>query len=290
METALTAKALMLKVKQALLVAYEANEAQSIAFELLEKKYGISKTAVVLDETVSALNDQELAELIQRLVKHEPIQHVTGIADFYDLSFQVNAHVLIPRPETEELVDLIIREQPKATPFQLLDIGTGSGCIPISIKKNLPQATVSAIDISSAALAVAKKNAAINQVDIQFYQKDILTEDLRNFPTIDVMVSNPPYVRALEKAMMQANVLNYEPHLALFVPNSNPLLFYQRIASLAIHTLSHLGKLYFEINEAFGLECKLMMEKVGFKEVVIIQDFYGKDRIVKGIKDESKLT
>ena len=191
--------------------------------------------------------------------------------------------MLIPRPETEELVEIILEENPSAD--NILDIGSGSGCIAISLKKNLPHATVSAMDISDEALLIAKENAILNHTLINFLQGDILsihfssTEHTNNF---DIIVSNPPYVRESEKNKMSKNVLDYEPHLALFVDNNNPLVFYDSIADFALKNLAENGKLYFEINEALGKDVKKLLVDKGFKNVEIKKDMCGKDRIAIG--------
>lgn len=211
-----------------------------------------------------------------------PIQQILGKADFYGLKFYVNEHVLIPRPETEELVDLIIKENKDFNPA-ILDIGTGSGCIPISLRKNIPNAMVSSIDVSEKALEVAKKNAEWNQVEINFILDDILNPSKEIAPnSFDIIVSNPPYIRISEKEEMSNNVLKYEPHLALFVYNDDPLLFYKKIADVALKGLKPQGKIYFEINENFGAECKQMLENKGFKNVVLVKDLSNKNRILRG--------
>ncbi|MGB0522054.1 MAG: peptide chain release factor N(5)-glutamine methyltransferase [Flammeovirgaceae bacterium] len=272
-------------VLKVLLPHYEEYEARSIAFELLERQFNMSKHDVVLGNEVVLPANHQLEEYLQRLIHQEPIQYITEVADFYGLEFQVNPHVLIPRPETEELVHLIIQEQNERQNVNILDIGTGSGCIPISLKKNLPKAAVYGVDISLQALQVAHENAVKNEVTVNFSQLDVLTQDLSNFPKFQVIVSNPPYVRALEKEKMQANVLDHEPHLALFVPNANPLLFYKRITQLAAVALENGGMLYFEINEAFGKECLELLANYGFQQISLIKDMQGKDRMVKGMKN-----
>lgn len=219
---------------------------------------------------------------LHQLEKFVPIQYILGETEFYGLHFKVGPGVLIPRPETEELVDLIIKQAPNDE-ISILDIGTGSGCIAVSLAKFLPQAKVTALDVSQDALAIARQNAAQNGVEVSFVEKDILTTDTlhQNF---DIMVSNPPYVLNIEKQKMQPNVLEHEPHTALFVPDNDPLLFYRKIAQLAQKHLNPNGKLYFEINEAFGNETVELLESLGFKNVVLKKDFFGKDRVVVGFK------
>lgn len=229
---------------------------------------------------------QKLLEVIDRLKDQEPIQYIVGKTEFYGLPFAVNSHVLIPRPETEELVDWVISEtlelqnSKDSESLRLIDIGTGSGCIPISIKKNQPYIQVSAIDISEEALQVAAKNAKLNEVKINCIQKDILSvSDLGQ--KFDIIVSNPPYVRELEKEQMNANVLDHEPELALFVSNEDPLLFYRKIAELARDHLSENGILFFEINEYLGKEMLEMLRLLGFQNVLLKKDLFGKDRMIK---------
>jgi len=240
------------------------------------------------------LNDKELLSeselltlrnIVKRLVDAEPIQHVFSKAEFFDLEFHVNSSVLIPRQETEELVALILNQGQKAK--SLLDIGTGSGCIPIAIAANNKQIKISGIDVSKEAIAVAKKNALANEVDLALFCIDILTlEDLESIITepIDIIVSNPPYITMKEKELMHRNVLDFDPHIALFVENDSALIFYYKIAKLAYKKLSIGGELYFEINEYFGQETKDLVISYGFSKVELIQDLNGKDRIVYAVK------
>ncbi|PIE48356.1 MAG: protein-(glutamine-N5) methyltransferase, release factor-specific [Flavobacteriales bacterium] len=206
------------------------------------------------------------------------MQYIYGVAHFYHSDFKVEPGVLIPRPETEELVDIIIKETRIPNP-KLLDIGTGSGCIAVSLGKYIPQAQVTALDISDKALSVAMANAGTHQVAIELVKDNVLT--LEELPeTYDIIVSNPPYVRNLEKEHMQTNVLDYEPSLALFVEDTNPLVFYEKIAALAIKALSSQGVLYFEINQYLGQETKTLVENTGFSDVRLIKDFKGCDRFI----------
>lgn len=226
----------------------------------------------------------EIRRFTQRLKAYEPIQYVLGSAPFLDYEFHVRPGVLIPRPETEELIELIGRENPKAG-LQVLDIGTGSGCIAVSLALRLPEAKVTAFDISDDALAIARENATLNNAQVNFRQTDILNYD----PTpekalFDIIVSNPPYVCESEKEEMTDNVLKYEPHLALFVPDTDPLLFYRQIARHALTLLRPEGKLYYEINARFGRETKEMLEQLGYRDVVIIQDIHRKERMIRAIR------
>lgn len=227
------------------------------------------------------LTDEERSlfdSALHQLEKFVPIQYILGETEFYGLHFKVGPGVLIPRPETEELVDLIIKQSPKGQ-ISILDIGTGSGCIAVTLAKWLPQAKVTAIDFSQEALETARQNAAQNRVEVCFVEKDILKTD-KLHQNFDCIVSNPPYVLNIEKQKMQPNVLEHEPHAALFVPDNDPLLFYRKIAQLAQKHLNPNGKLYFEINEAYGNETVYLLESLGFKNVLLNKDLFGKDRVV----------
>jgi release factor glutamine methyltransferase len=219
-----------------------------------------------------------LKQIIADLKTNKPIQHIIGETEFYGLKFKVNEHTLIPRPETEELVQWILEHEFTSA----LDIGTGSGCIPIALKKN-KDAEITAIDVSESALWVAKENAKINEVEINFLLQDILKTT--TLPKIDVIISNPPYVLNREKELMLANVLDNEPHLALFVPNNNPLLFYKKIADLAFKSLSKNGLLFFEINEQFGKETVAMLSSIGFVDIKLNKDINDMDRMIKATKN-----
>jgi release factor glutamine methyltransferase len=220
--------------------------------------------------------------ILEKLQLEIPIQYILGTTHFYGLEFNVNENVLIPRPETEELVEWIIStalNMPKLKNIKILDIGTGSGCIAISLAKNISNAKVSAIDISDKALATAKENADLNKVNVTFIQKNILeTNDLEQ--QFDIIVSNPPYVRNLEKAEIKSNVLANEPHLALFVEDNDALLFHRKIAELATKNLSPEGKLFFEINQYLGKETIELLEKMHFKNSKLRKDIYGNDRMI----------
>jgi release factor glutamine methyltransferase len=262
---------------------YSKKEIENIFYTICDYKHGLSKIQVKMSN--KRLSESELLmhrSIIKRLLIHEPIQHIIGEVEFYGLPFDVDNNVLIPRPETEELVDLIIQQHDIKTPT-ILDIGTGSGCIPISLKYNIPESKIYATDVSEKALSVAKKNAKKNNVNITFFLADILTEDLKTLPQFDIIVSNPPYVLESDKLQMSENVLNFDPHLALFVNDETPLLFYNRIVELSKHLLKPSGKLYFEIHEQFGCKVKLLMENHQFKNISIIKDMQSKERIVYGI-------
>jgi release factor glutamine methyltransferase len=228
----------------------------------------------------------KLFQAVDRLKQEEPIQYIIGVTEFYGFPFFVDENVLIPRPETEELVEWILDEVAKSESrkvtesLKILDIGTGSGCIPISLKRKIPSATISAIDVSEKALETAQKNADLHEVHINFMQKNILEVDHLD-QTYDIIVSNPPYVRALDKAEMQNNVLNYEPELALFVEDDDPLIFYRKIAQLAKDHLNENGVLFFEINQYLGKETVELLRLFGFQEVLLKKDLFGKDRMIQ---------
>ena len=236
------------------------------------------------DEPVPDEAEARVHEAVGRLLAYEPIQYIIGEAEFGGRTFQVAPGVLIPRPETWELVCLVVETQAHR-PTKLLDIGTGSGCIAISLAAELPEAQVSGVDISEEALRIARLNAERNQVSVKWIHQDILSEEADHLLGVyDALVSNPPYVMEKEKATMARNVLDYEPAKALFVPDDDPLLFYRRMARLGREHLSEGGMLYFEINEQCGLQVKRLLEETGYREIELIQDFYGKDRIIKAGK------
>lgn len=260
----------------------EDSEIESFFFILTEFLHNLKRIDVSLhpEFEVSETDLEKWKTIISELKTEKPIQYITGEAWFYGLRFEVNENTLIPRPETEELVEWIVDGlKVKGKGQRILDIGTGSGCIPISLKKEIPNAQVSAIDISEKALEMALKNALDNQVEIKFLCKNILeTESLDE--KYDVIVSNPPYVRNLEKQEIKRNVLDYEPHLALFVDDSDALLFYRKIAQLALKSLAPNGKLFFEINQYLGKETVELLEKLGFKNIELRKDFVGNDRMI----------
>ena len=244
-------------------------------------QYSRFEVSMALDTIVSAKNITVFEKALLRLKKQEPIQYILGTTEFYGLTFKVNKHTLIPRPETEELVDWVLSNlHDQDSMLDILDIGTGSGCIAISLAKNIPTARVSGIDISEKTLEVAQENAVKNQVLVSFCKKDILrTTSLEK--KYDVIVSNPPYVRQLEKKAMNANVLDYEPGVALFVPNEDPLLFYRKIAQLAMVSLQTRGWLYFEINEYLSKEMDVLLKDIGFANIEIKKDFREVPRMIK---------
>lgn len=266
---------------------YDAYEAESFFYLILEDKHKLRQIDLALNHELSFVQtDFVVWDLILNQLKKEiPIQYLLGKTHFYGLEFEVNENVLIPRPETEELVEWIINENSKtdkSKKIKILDIGTGSGCIAISLAKNIPNAEVYAIDVSKKAIETAKRNAIRNNVEVTFILQDILkTDELKcNF---DIVVSNPPYVRNLEKEEIKKNVLDYEPHLALFVEDNDALIFYRKIAELAKKNLSENGQLYFEINQYLGKEMTNLLEKLDFKKVELRKDIYDNDRMTKGV-------
>ncbi|MBX2899586.1 MAG: peptide chain release factor N(5)-glutamine methyltransferase [Cyclobacteriaceae bacterium] len=254
-------------------------EIESIAYLLLEKKWNINRTDILTQKHVT-INQPEVDAYIDRINAHEPIQYVLGEADFYGRSLRVNPSVLIPRPETELLVQQIIQYSKSIDkPITILDIGTGSGCIAISLALEL-NCIAKAIDISAAALAVAQKNATRLKANVSFMESDILNNSLTE--KFDLIVSNPPYISQLEKENIKPNVLNYEPHLALFPIGEDPLLFYRVIAAQAQRALNPNGSLWFEINEHYGKEVCEIMKVNGFNNSEILKDWNGKERVVWG--------
>lgn len=223
---------------------------------------------------------QRVADIVARLQRHEPLQYILGTARFHGHRFKVTPAVLIPRPETEQLVDLIIEENP-GSDLRVLDMGTGSGCIAISLARALKFARVDALDVSRDALAVARDNAASLKVKVRFFESDMLAP--QPAATYDIIVSNPPYITWSERELMERNVKDHEPAQALFVPDNDPLLFYKAIASYAKQSLEKGGRLYLEINQRFGAEVKRLLEDCGFDEVRIVVDSFGKDRFAVAV-------
>jgi release factor glutamine methyltransferase len=262
---------------------YDAYEAESFFYLILENKHKLRQIDLALNHELT-FSDADLAVwsgFLNELKKEVPIQYLLGKTNFYGLDFEVNENVLIPRPETEELVEWIINEnkEGKSKKIKVLDIGTGSGCIAISLAKNLPNAEVYGIDVSKKALETAKRNAINNNVDVTFMYQNILDTDVLTC-NFDIIVSNPPYVRNLEKEEIKKNVLDYEPHLALFVDDNDALIFYRKIAALAKSGLKENGQLYFEINQYLGKEMTELLEKMDFKNIELRKDIYDNDRMI----------
>lgn len=289
----MTIKSLKAHFVSLLLDYYPETEITSFFYILTQYILGKRRIDVALSykDEISEIDIIKFNDLIDRLKNHEPIQYIVGETEFFSLLFKVNESVLIPRPETEELISFVLQNFKNKIPnskletLNILDIGTGCGCIAIALAKNLPNAKVFALEVSKEALSLAKENAKSNNVNIEFIEADILNYNLE-FENLkfDIIVSNPPYVRTLEKDQMQPNVLKHEPHLALFVEDEDSLLFYRKITQLANKILSQNGILYFEINEYLGKDILKLMEAEGFAEVEIKTDIFVKDRMIKGVK------
>ena len=273
-----------------LIKLYPISEIDTFLFLLLEEYLNFKRIDVVLKSNFEiSPEDLILLKSSTKLLEQEiPIQYILGKTEFYGFPFILNEHVLIPRPETEELITSILEKVLKTKIFhtnakekqlKILDIGTGSGCIPISLKKSLQFAEITAIDVSNEALTIAKKNTVLNKVDINLTQQDILKTTSLN-QLYDIIVSNPPYVRESEKKEIKNNVLNNEPHMALFVKDNNPLVFYNKIAELAKNHLSENGTLFFEINQYLGKETVELIKLKGFNKIQLKKDIFGRDRII----------
>lgn len=282
-------------IKAKLSTIYPPEEVRQLALMILCHACKLEPYQILAykDRAVSKEALDEVEDIIAQICLHRPIQYILGTCEFFGLSFFVSEDVLIPRPETESLVELILKSLAKAEAskaadkkIRILDIGTGSGCIAIALAKNMPQAQVYALDISAKALEIAKKNARQNDVLIHCLCCDILKSQSQDISgeKFDIIVSNPPYVTEKEKSNMSLHVLNSEPHLALFVPDEDPLLFYNKIASLGLELLNDGGWLYFEISSIYGKEsCELLLHK-GYTEVQLLQDLSKKDRTLRAKK------
>ncbi len=263
---------------------YSDQEAASVSTIILEDVFGITKLKRLSnpEKQFNSTDLLRLTDIIKRLLNHEPVQYITGIAHFMDLKLEVNSNVLIPRPETEELLQWIIDDFLNSTKtVKVLDIGTGSGCIALALKKYLKSSEVYALDKSKNALNLAINNAKKNQLEVYFIHDDILFLSSKQLLKFDIIVSNPPYVLLSEKKLMNKNVLEHEPHLALFVDDSDPIIFYKAIADYALNNLNSKGLLYFEINEKYGEEIKIMLLNLNFINIELRKDFFGKDRFIK---------
>ena len=273
---------------------YGKDEVDSFFFLSTEHYIDLPRFQLVLQPefTITKVEYDVFFKTLESLKQQKPIQYILGETEFYGLPFKVNENVLIPRPETEEIVALILQNIKKqklnSKTIKVLDIGTGSGCIAVSLAKHLPNAKVYALDVSKKALKVAKANAELNNVEITFIEADILNESTWNLEfkdlEFDTIVSNPPYVRQLEKAEIQPNVLDNEPHLALFVEDNNPLKFYKAITDFAVDNLKQKGALFFEINQYFGEETKQLLVDVNFEDIELRKDLNDNDRMLKGRK------
>ncbi len=262
---------------------YDTNEADAITTLVLSELTGYSKAKLKAFPETELTGEQaeKLSTILNQLQTGEPLQYILGHTEFYGLKFEVNPNVLIPRPETEELVSWII-EIVGSSPINILDIGTGSGCIAITLKHELKQSIISAIDISKGALKTAKRNAVNNKVEVNFIHADILAhENIKLDEKLDIIVSNPPYVTETDKRQMHSNVTDFEPHSALFVPEEDPLLFYNAIADFAVKNLKSNALLFFEINESYGEATMDMLRSKDFINIELRKDMNGRDRMIK---------
>lgn len=276
-------KSIANRINKGLADIYSAGEVSALTRIIATELLAVSQMAFYMKDDVALTAEQEtlLDDAIARLQKHEPIQYILGYSDFCGLRFKVTPATLIPRPETSELVEWIASEANGNE--SILDIGTGSGCIAISLANKLPQSKVSAWDISHDALAVAKENSKANGCNVAFKQADILAYKPAG-EQFDIIVSNPPYIKEVEKELMHSNVLDWEPHTALFVPDNDPLLFYRTIAQKATTMLRPGGKLYFEINRAHGNETCAMLASLGYANIELRKDFAENDRMIRAVK------
>lgn len=269
-------KQIIADISAQLQAVYPADEAEALAWWIAEESTGLSRSQLLCGCKITK-NIPNLQDIIERLLHFEPIQYIFGHTLWYGLDLKVTPATLIPRPETAELVEKVEKLELKGERPTLLDIGTGSGCIAIALKKQHPRWEVRGIDISAEAIEVAKENAQRNGVEVPFKVTDIFAQNADSIGHFDIIVSNPPYICEKEKKDMRRNVLEHEPHTALFVPDEDPLLFYRRIAEL------HLGTyLFFEINEAYGAETAALLDKAGYTDIHITHDIYGKARIIEG--------
>ena len=275
------------KIWQQLSGKYAETEIDSFVHILFKQYLDMTSFEIHLMQENDMPDDSErqILENVGELAKYRPIQYILGKTEFYELHFELTPDVLIPRPETEEIVDWIVCEYENKisnTSLSIIDIGTGSGCIAVSLKANFPNSEVWAVDVSEPALSVAKRNAAKNNVEINFIKQDILNEELNytDCDYFDIIVSNPPYVTPSEKAQMQLNVLEYEPHCALFTPENDPLIFFKRLAAFGIKKLKKSGRIFFEINEAYHEEVADILKQHGFSDISLRKDINGKWRMI----------
>lgn len=265
---------------------YQEPEISALANIIIKTAFGITRLHQLSlpEQFLTSEQNDRIVDICKELKTGKPIQYILGETLFYDCNIKVNYHTLIPRPETEELVDLIIKEN-RYYKGNIIDIGTGSGCIAVALAANLPGSAVTGTDISDEAIEIAQENAVLNKVIISFVKDDIFNSDLAKSNKAGLLVSNPPYVRNSEKQLMKNNVLDFEPHLALFVRDSDPLAFYEAIIKVAEKVLLPGGRLYFEINEAMGKPMVNLLESYRYLQIQIVDDINGKARIIKGTKD-----
>lgn len=273
------------KIKEVLSPLYSTGEIKNIIRIIFENIKNYSQVDIIMnqDEILSQFIKDKVDMILKRLVNHEPIQYIFNEAYFQGLTLKVTPDTLIPRPETEELIDIIVKENNQSD-LHVLDIGTGSGAIAIALAKSLKFPIVDAIDISQKAIDIAQENAKAHKVKINFFIRDILSVEIPTNSVYDIIVSNPPYITLREKDSMEPNVLDYEPHTALFVPDNDPLLFYRAITHYAVYALNPGGRIYFEINSLYGKETAKLLSDNNFIDVDIIKDMYGLDRFVSAAK------
>lgn len=284
----MTIKTLRLNFYDALKDLYSQSEIDVFFYSLMDYYFKKPKVDVYLNqnEKLDQISESIMIKALHELTNNKPLQYITSETEFYGLKFNLSESVLIPRPETEELVEWIIKDhEKKEDEFKILDLGTGSGCISVSLARFLKKSKVYAVDLSNKALDQARENAKLNNEDVTFEVCDILDKNLPNhFKNFEVFVSNPPYVRNLEKKEMKQNVMHYEPHMALFVPNNDPLKFYRAILQIATKRLISGGKLYFEINQYLGSEMKDLVASYEFSDIELKKDSFGNDRMLRAIK------
>lgn len=262
---------------------YPENEISAITNHLLKTQFGLNRLQIMTNSSTVVTKEMtnSIIQLTNDLKTGKPVQYIIGETPFYDCTIKVSKDTLIPRPETEELVDLIVKEN-KGFCGKIVDFGTGSGCIAVALGKIFPASGVTGIDISEAVLEIARSNAALNKVNANFFKGDILNSDFQSLAGTDIIVSNPPYVLESEKVHMHINILGFEPHQALFVPDNDPLKFYKAITGIAINILDKKGRIYFEINERKGAEICNMLLNEGFMKIKLMKDLNGKDRFIRG--------
>ena len=265
---------------------YQKQEINALANIIIETVIGVTKLhgLYMTEQPIKRDQAAKIIDICNELKTGKPVQYILGKTIFYDCIIKVTSATLIPRPETEDLVDLIINEN-RSIQGNILDIGTGSGCIAISLAKNLPRAVITGIDISEDALVVAKENALINNVPVSFIKGDIFNFYFEKYNNTDIIVSNPPYVRNIEKQLMNKNVFDFEPHMSLFVTDKDPLVYYKAILKVSEKILKSGGRLYFEINEVMGRSMVQLLEASGYSEIEIVLDINSKERIIKGTKN-----
>lgn len=280
----MTIRQIITEIYQQLAGRYPATEIEGFIRILFGYYTGMTPAQVHLsqDNELPAETEKQTLSAVDELKKYRPVQHILGETEFYGLKFEVTPDVLIPRPETEELVDWVVHEYNRSAGLTVIDIGAGSGCIAVALAANLPNANVWAVDVSDAAILVARKNAAMNHANVNFLSGDILKGDLFGFKpgSLDIVISNPPYIALSEQQQMLANVLEYEPHVALFAPEDDPLIFYKHIAAFGAECLKNGGRIFFEINEAFPEEVANVLKQNCYHDVIPRKDINGKWRMI----------